>query len=506
MARRRRVGAISAPTPRLLLLSALLAAPALAAAPDAARLLSYWQPGRGTAPMGVALEAATGDAAGAAVTGTPEERLTALTAALADPGAASRGVLLLERSEVLAVLAREEESRGDRADAIRSLSEEVAAEPRREGLRLALALALRGDRRPDEARAVVEAGLDLAPGAAPLLLALLEISPEAAKPRHAACEAALRASCERDPTDRDSLCWLVSVVRLQLAGPLEGPPAEAARAGRFAELDAGLGLSALARARSQALSESLSARRDEAVVRVVVAGMALHGAEDALLAVARTGDPELAAYLAPVPELLGDLSAEPVGDLSCFSALALSDAARGDADGLIRTLEAATAAHPDVPALRARLAEAVLELQDDPARARAIAEAGLERGSAPTLSAALAWIALRAGDGERAKTHTFALLDELGRSDVGPEGLALYRRAVLILAGLSAGSGDLAQAGDLVGQLEREAPSPSVAVDRAILLALGGITRDAEEILAGVAVGCPRDGVARALLAELGQP
>jgi tetratricopeptide (TPR) repeat protein len=478
---------------------------AQADAAERAVLLRYWQPGRGLGPIGVSFETGS-PPADEASEGTAAELLPKIEALLAE-GKGSKGLLLLRRSQLEEDLGRKDDAERDRAASLDALTTELAAEPGAVWLRLALAKTLAAADRADDARKVLIEGLDRDPGAAALLIGLLPLDPKAPD-RITPCEKALQTALATDPTNREALCGLATVIGLEVSLRTDPTIDDATRYGQYDHLESKLGLIAAFRRRQEALPGDLLAARDTARAYALVGGMCMGGGEDALLEIATTaGDTQLAEFLRPVPELLGDLTQEPKGDLSSFAALTLYRAAAGDLDALLSTLEQAIAVHPTVPALRVRLAELVLELKGDVPRAEAIAQKAQAECPALTVSATAAWVAFRKGDVEAARSGATALLDELGKpATVTEDGPALYRRALLILAGVAASDGKLDEAASLLDYTTDRVPSPSVTIDRALVLMMSDNKTAARELLGQVAADDYRSVVARQLLELLPAP
>lgn len=462
-------------------------------------LLRYWQPGRGLGPIGVSFETGTPPADDAS-RGTAAELLPKIEALLAE-GKGSRGLLLLRRSQLEEDLGRKEDAERDRAASLEALTSELAAEPGAVWLRLALAKTLAAADRAEDARKLLIEGLDRDPGAAALLIALLPLDPKAPD-RITPCEKALQTALTTDPTNREALCGLATVIGLEVSLRTDPAIDDATRYGQYDYLESKLGLIAAFQRRQEALPGDLLAARDTARAYALIGGMCMGGGEDALLEIATSaGDGQLAEFLRPIPELLGDLTQEPKGDLSSFAALTLYRGAAGDVDGLLATLEQAIAIHPAIPALRVRLAELVLELEGDVPRAEAVVQRAQAECPSLTVSATAAWVAFRKGDLEAARDGATALLDELGKPEtVTEDGPALYRRALLILAGVAVSDGKLDEAASLLDYTIDRVPSPSVTIDRALVLMMSANNTAARELLGQVAGEDYRNLVARQLL------
>ncbi len=482
-----------------LLLACLGAAVGQPAVP-ASDLLPYWQPGRGLGPLSVTFE--TGAApAGAPSEGAPEEQLARI-AELLEQGGASPGLLLLRRAQIEEQLGRTDDARRDLTGARESLTREVREQPDAVWLRLALAKLLLAEEQAEEARKLLREGLDHAPGAAALLITLLPLDPNATD-RIMPCEEGLRQALAADPTDREALCGLATTAGLRISMQLDPELTQLCSLGHYAELESELGLIAAFRRRHEALPDDPMARRDTARAYVLLGSFGMGGGEDALLEIAPTGDRALAEFLEPVAGLLGDLTREPTGDLSSFGAQVLSLGAAGDVDGVLGALRAAIAVHPREPALRVRLAELLLDLKDDMAGAEEVTRVAREECPSPAVTATGAWIAFRKGDDAGCRNTVYLLLDALGRGEGGEDGPALYRRCLLLLAGLAVREGKLEEALGLLEHADKQVPSPSVSLDRALVLYLTGQATSARDLICEVAGEDTRNRVSRRLLEHL---
>jgi hypothetical protein len=288
-------------------------------------------------------------------------------------------------------------------------------------------------------------------------------------------------------------------LRAQLAADPE--VTQLLRSGRPAELENKLQLVSLFRARQEALPEDKTAKWDTACAYASLAMSAMPEGDGSM--VAAGGDPAVAEFLAPVPGLLADLDSDPAAPLSCYYALIMERAAAGDADGVISVSERAIATHPDDVPIRVKLSEVLLSAKNDPAAAREVLIPVLGSDKTPTSAATLAWIDFRAGNQGVAESEARGVLEAVNRGEGGSDAQPLLRRALLVLAAVAVAQGDYSAATEIVDYADANLPSPSVTVDKALLLILQGHGAEAKPLLEGVRDADRYDRAARAALALL---
>lgn len=471
------------------------------------RLMQHWQPGRGIYELPIALSATEMDAQADPIRSgeaaeTPEaeiERLNALIAESSRPG-----LIILARAHLRAQLGQSEQASRDFLQAEIALREEVAAGAVDTAPWAGLAEVLLITKQEDKALEVLRQGLADDPSRALLLMYLLALDPDTDRALVDQTEQAVRARLAATPGDSEACINLFFVTMTRLSTPdRRARLTELARQDKFAEIEAELRIAEPFKAHQRAHPENAVARWWVGKAIALVGNVALLGGETAFIDLARSGNPALAAFLAPVGEYLSDAPGDPRADVSCYNALFIYRAAQSDADAAIAVLRQAAEAFPENDSIRLTLAETLCDVKNDPEAALEVARAAADQLKTLRCVGSLAWIYLRAGMPEQAADLARKLLSA---ADSLPTPLepALARRALLVLAGSAAATGRPLEAEVYVDQAADVLPGPSVAIDRAIVLALKGNTHEARDLLLEVAATDPRSDAVRGLLAILG--
>jgi len=455
-----------------------------AQAPDAElsqKILAHWQPGSGLFQLNIAIDASEMSdqpALPAAESGTLEEQIAKVTADLEH--AEKRGLLLYKRA-ILYIRARQNrEAALDLVDAQAALAGEVAADPGNTSSRSCYAQICLVMDKKDDARKVLQEGLDRDPTQTGLLVALVPLLPAYDEALVDRTDAALRDRLSRDPGDSGGCAGLFVAALVRMADEKVRNDLVALGAGdHYDELAAQLNV-------LDALRAHQAKHADDPVARWWVgkayALMGMMGVSS-LIDLARVGKPALAEFLRPAAEALADVPGNPRADVSSYGALLVIRAAQADIPSMVSLAQAAAQAFPDDETVQLLRIGVLSDVAGETDKALELATPAAAKHGTPSWQATLAWLHYRAGDRDRAAEIAQQLVKEKDKVEPAP-----LRRALLVLAGVAASRGDLTPAGRLVDDAASVMPGPDVGIDKAILLALSGQYKEAHNLLVEVAM------------------